>query len=265
MNSFFVLLSGSFYYGFTKFAHYFQVKTNIVHLFLCCVCLKFVVSHIIWLYDLTFGTILLSNPNKSKMINLKTQNMKRIILSFAILMTGAVAANAQTSFGIKAGLNISNLRGDDVAGGDVKSLIGANGGLYAHIPAGTNFAVQPELLYSMEGAKAKNSDIKTELNYVNVPVMLQYVNPSGFYAELGPQIGFLTSAKVKTGSVSSDIKNELATINLSAGAGLGYNFTPAIGAGVRYMLGLTRLGDNDPKADIKTSNLAVGLHYTFGK
>lgn len=191
--------------------------------------------------------------------------MKRVILSFAILLTGAVAANAQTSFGIKAGMNISNLRGDDVAGGDVKSQIGANGGLYAHIPAGTNFAIQPELLYSIEGAKAKNSDLQTELNYVNVPVMFQYVNPSGFYAELGPQVGFLTSAKLKLNGVSSDIKDDLSTINISAGAGLGYNFTPAVGAGVRYTLGLTRLGDNDPKADIKTSNLSIGIHYTFGK
>lgn len=191
--------------------------------------------------------------------------MKRVILSFAILMTGAVAANAQTSFGIKAGVNISNLHGSDVKSSDYKSLIGANGGLYAHIPAGKQFAVQPELLYSLEGAKLQNSDGRIELDYVNVPVMLQYVNPSGFYLEAGPQIGFLTTAKTKTGNVTVNVKDQLKTVNFSVGAGLGYNFTPNVGAGLRYTLGLTTINDATPKTDVKTGNLAIGLHYTFGR
>ncbi len=188
--------------------------------------------------------------------------MKKIILSFAVVVLGTVAVQAQSSFGIKAGMNIANLRGDDA--GDTKSLIGANGGVFANIPVSPNFAVQPEVLYSLEGAKSSsNNDFKLNLNYINIPVMFQYRDASGFYAELGPQLGILTEAKTKLGNTETDVKSLYKSTNISGAAGLGFNFVPSIGVGIRYSLGLTGITESD--SDVKTGNFAIGLHYTFGK
>ncbi|MEO6405038.1 MAG: porin family protein [Ferruginibacter sp.] len=185
--------------------------------------------------------------------------MKKLILSFAIVAIATLGANAQVKFGIKAGVNISTLRGDDVS--DAKSLIGVYGGGLVNIPISTMFSVQPEVLYSGEGAK-DGSD-KLMLSYVNIPVLLKYSNPSGFFAELGPQIGILISAKAKSGGTSDDIKEFLKSSNFSLAGGLGYNFTPSIGAGIRYTLGLANIG-KDSGSDLKTGTISIGLHYMFG-
>lgn len=191
----------------------------------------------------------------------KMKTMKKLILSLAIVAIASLSASAQAKFGIKAAMNISSLRGDDADG--LKSYIGANGGLFANIPLTGNLSVQPEVLYSAEGAKAEDGDGKIQLGYVNIPVMLKYTDASGFFGEVGPQIGILTSAKLKVGDNSEDIKDGFKSTNLSVGVGAGFNFTPSIGVGLRYNLGLSNISDNDD-ADVKTGNFSIGVHYTFG-
>lgn len=195
----------------------------------------------------------------------KLKKMKKLILSFAIVALATLGANAQAKFGVKAAMNISSIRisGDGDEG--LKSLIGANGGFFATIPVSTNFTIQPEVLYSAEGAKAEEGDGKIVFGYVNIPVMLQYRHESGFIGELGPQLGILTSAKVKSDGDSEDIKESLKTTNFSLAIGAGFNFTPAIGVGVRYSLGLSNIVDVEGAGEWKTSNFSVGVHYTFGQ
>jgi len=187
--------------------------------------------------------------------------MKKTILSFVIISLSTLGASAQVNFGLKAAMNISTLRGDDVE--DVKSLIGANIGAFVNIPVSTMFSVQPEVLYSMEGAKEDGTDSKLMLNYVNIPLMLKYTDPSGFFGEFGPQIGFLTSAKAKEDGDTEDIKDFFKSTNFSVGIGAGFNFTPSVGVGLRYNLGLSNISE-DSEADIKTGNFSIGIHYSFG-
>lgn len=189
--------------------------------------------------------------------------MKKIILSISILLMGIAGAKAQTAFGIKAGLNVSNITGDTEG---LKSRIGANGGVFANIPAGQKFAIQPEVLYSLEGAKGDGNDAgKIALGYVNIPVMFQYREKSGFFAELGPQLGILTSAKVKYGGESEDVKDAFKSINFSAAVGVGYNFIPSLGVNARYSFGVSNIVEESGEDKARTSNFSVGLHYNFGK
>jgi len=132
------------------------------------------------------------------------------------------------------------------------------------------FSVQPELVYSMEGAKEEEDDveIKINLNYINVPVLLQY-NSSGFFAETGPQIGFLTGAKTKVEfddeEEEEDIKDELEGINLSWAIGLGYKLPSGFGFNARYNLGLSNIakdGTDDDK--LKVNTIQIGIFYTLG-
>lgn len=189
--------------------------------------------------------------------------MKKLILSLAIVALTTTAVNAQVGFGVKGGLNISSLR--DEEDDDAKSLIGGNGGLFANIPLSGMFSIQPEVLYSLEGAAYEGAgDPKLFLNYINIPLMLKYSDPSGFYGELGPQIGILASAKAKAdGEEDEDVKEVFKSTNFSLGIGAGWNFSPQVGVGVRYNLGLSNIADF-PGADVKTGNFSIGIHYSFG-
>jgi hypothetical protein len=195
--------------------------------------------------------------------------MRKIFFITALVLL-AVAVNAQATFGLKAGANFSSLKftGDESENMDTK--IGLNIGGLANIPISDMFSVQPELVYSMEGAKEEEDDveIKINLNYINVPVLLQY-NSSGFFAETGPQIGFLTGAKTKVEfddeEVEEDIKDELEGINLSWAIGLGYKLPSGFGFNARYNLGLSNIakdGTDDDK--LKVNTIQIGIFYTLG-
>ncbi len=185
--------------------------------------------------------------------------MKKLFLVAAITAVG-FASKAQVTFGVKAGLNIASLTGDDADG--LSSLASFNGGGLVNIPISSQFSVQPELVYSGEGAKADGG--KYLFNYINVPVLLQYNNASGFFAELGPQIGLLTSAKVKVdGGGSTDVKDQLKSTNFSVAVGLGYKLANGLGFNARYNLGLVNIVDADG-SDLKSSAFQVGAFFSFG-
>lgn len=190
--------------------------------------------------------------------------MKKLILSAAVAILAISGAQAQTAFGLKGGLNVSNLYGSGVSNDATKSLFGGNGGFFASIPASTNFYIQPEVSYSMEGAMYKGSDAKTKLNFVNIPVMLKYVTPGGFFVEAGPQLGILVSAENEVNDVESDIKGLLKSTNFSVGGGIGFKLDPSIAVGARYMAGLSNLTENNP-SELKSNNLSINLFYTFGR
>ena len=187
--------------------------------------------------------------------------MKKLILCLAIAGF-STAAMAQVSFGAKAGLNISTLRGDDADG--IKSVIGANGGFFASIFMSDLLSLQPEVLYSMEGAKQDVGDGKVKLGYINVPIMLKIKSPQGFYGEVGPQLGILASAKEEGGGSSADIKEFLKSTNISVAVGAGYDFSSAVGVGARYSLGMGTIL-KDASGDMKTGNFSIGIHYKFGQ
>lgn len=190
--------------------------------------------------------------------------MKKVFLVFAIVIA-AVSVQAQVGVGVKAGLNGYNFSGDDVEGEDFKTKFGFHAGGFVNIPVSSNFSVQPELLYSMEGAtqKESGSDINFNLNYINIPVLLQFNSQSGFYAEGGPQIGFLTSAKAETSGVDVDLKEFLKGTNFSFALGAGYRLSSGLGFGARYNLGLSNISD-ETDSELKTGGFQIGISYKFG-
>jgi hypothetical protein len=179
------------------------------------------------------------------------QNLKLFVVAFMLLFS-CTLSNAQLSIGPKAGINISNISGASFDDVKKKALVGFHLGGYVAIRLG-GLVVQPELLYSTQGAKVEESTTTENLkiNYFNVPVMVKYVTSSGLYLETGPQLGFLTSAKFG----NEDIKETVKSSDFSWGAGLGYQ-KKAIGLGVRYNVGISKLGDAstvDP-ADVDYKN-----------
>lgn len=190
------------------------------------------------------------------LLGLKSKAMKKLVL-LIVCVASFVATQAQAKFGIKSGLNFANLTND--IEGDMKLSFYA--GAFAHVPVANRFSVQPELVFSRQGAKFDDpgDDIKWRLNYLNIPVMGQYNDPSGFYAETGPQFGFLLNAKVKDDGNVVSANSSFKSFDLSWGFGAGFNFTKQAGIGLRWNLGLTDVWDHP--GTVNNSVLQVGVTY----
>jgi hypothetical protein len=195
------------------------------------------------------------------------QSIMKVLLGLflsAILMTGT--ANAQkVVFGIKGGLNVSDIRHSNDLRYD--PVVGFHAGMLAHIHLTKRFALQPETFYSTGGANYKSgpSDTRYNLGYIQVPVLLQYMFLNGLRVQAGPQLGFLVNAKSKTGDLKEDFKNDLNTVDFGVTTGASYQ-VPHTGFGfdARINLGLT---DINKDGNIKSTNrgFQLGVFYLFNK
>jgi hypothetical protein len=191
--------------------------------------------------------------------------MKKLTL-FAIAALITTIAGAQIQFGLKAGLNLANLSvspsGDGVS---QKMKPSFNAGGLAYVPLFGHFGLQPEIIYSGQGTKmsAEGTTFTYNLNYVSVPVLFKYKDASGFFAEVGPQIGILVAAKGKSGDQSGDVKNLFKSTDISGALGLGYLSSMNLGVDARYSLGLTNIVKEDGST-AKNGVIQVGVFYMFG-
>lgn len=191
--------------------------------------------------------------------------MKKFYLLLLTVFSLA-AADAQVQFGVKAGANFSTFTGD--ASG-AKMKVGFHGGALVALPLFSEFSLQPEVMFSGQGAKFSGSGLTAtwSANYINVPVLFKYNNPTGFFAETGPQLGFLMSAKGKvSGQSDVDLKDQLNSTDFSWAIGVGYLIKTAnIGIDARYNIGLSNIAkDNGGGGSTKNSVFQVGVFYLFG-
>ena len=185
---------------------------------------------------------------------------KTMILAASVFFAFGANAQMKAHFGVKAGLNASELHVKDA---DVKSdtKIGFHAGALAHIHAnGSQFAFQPEVIYSLEGSKAKvaGETSSTNLHYINVPLLAQYMFDNGFRIEAGPQFGFLVAAKNKYDGNTTDIKDGYKSTAISLPVGIGYLTQSGLGFDARYSFGLSDL------SEVKGGNKLTGNNFQFG-
>ena len=185
--------------------------------------------------------------------------MKKLfcIVSAVIFMASFVAAQ-ETHFGLKAGVNIASANVSP--GSDYDSKVGLHIGGLAHIHLSPHFALQPEVVYSMQGGKVDDSKLK--LNYINIPLLAQYMIENGFRLQTGPQLGLLVSAKTEVGDVEVDRKDNFTTTDFSWAFGAGYLFPEGFGLDARYNLGISDVWDAG-SSKIKNSVFQVGIFYQF--
>lgn len=192
--------------------------------------------------------------------------MKKVIFAF-LLAASVSSVQAQLQFGPKAGLNLANITGSDADGAKIQA--GLYAGAFARFGLTESIKIQPELLFSAQGAKSEESfeggtyTANIHLNYIAIPVMFQYHTASGFFAETGPQVGFLMSAKFKAEGESEDIKDSFKKTDFSWGLGAGYQLANGLGINARYNFGLSKL-DEAGESNIKNGVIQVGLFYTLG-
>lgn len=189
------------------------------------------------------------------------------------------AMAVQPRIGIKAGPNFANLKMDDEANTTDFKTNGKTSlhfGLFANIPLGGTLRFQPEIVYSMQGAKyteqvgTVNNTYEEDLHYVNIPLMLQIQSPGGFNFELGPQFGILANAQRDKDGVNTEIKDQRKSVDFALGGGIGYLTRIGVGVGARYNYGLSNVFNKDdapaPQSGYNFSNNVVqaSLTYHFG-
>ncbi|KAA9331608.1 PorT family protein [Hymenobacter busanensis] len=220
--------------------------------------------------------------------------MKKTLLAAAALCAAfAATSSAQAQgirFGVKAGVNYSNLAGDLTDEDRYESKIGPHAGVLANFDVTGDgfFSIQPEVLYSQKGFQYNDTEFtigntkykysgKVNYNYIDVPIMLK-INADGPFFEIGPQVGYLLSVSDNVKStVNGQTTTNTSTYNnldnvqrteLGYVAGVGYQASSGPMIGLRYNGGLSKYGkDNAPNNDFNNArNSAFQLYvgYLFG-
>lgn len=197
--------------------------------------------------------------------------MRKLSVLF-LFMLGAGVIHAQTTknytSGIKAGVNLANLKLTDQPDVSTSMRINFHAGIFYNVPLSSNFSIQPEILFSGEGAKFETSNSTSDitLNYLQVPVMFQFNTSSGFYLEAGPWLGIMAKGKeiVTTSAAESklDLKKQYKKTNFGAAGGLGFKMKRA-GIYARYNLGLADLAKTTTRPETKSQVIQVGLSWSF--
>ncbi|MBU1719358.1 MAG: PorT family protein [Bacteroidetes bacterium] len=136
--------------------------------------------------------------------------MKKSIIFLIVFFSFGATIKAQSddidqrekaTFGIKAGLNHSNVW--DANGEDFRAdpKLGFAGGVFIGIPIGTFLGFQPEILLSQKGFKGSGTlfsfpySFSRTTTYLDIPLQLQ-VKPAEFLTVvLGPQYSYLMYKK----------------------------------------------------------------------
>ncbi|MDO6433483.1 porin family protein [Flavitalea sp. BT771] len=227
---------------------------------------------------------------------MKVSIYKKPVTIFLVVCSLALTGKAQVQLGVKGGLNISEM----LTSGNPITLVEGNaqnmryfpnttvhGGVFLSLPLGKKWVFQPELVYSSQGATARpekdylvSATEDYRLGYLNLPLLIKYKLPVGFFVETGPQVGFLLSAKTNetmvgdVNTVRYNIKNQLKSTDLSWTLGAGYCSPFNVGFDVRYNLGLSNINQATaeglanapiPNGTIKNSVVQIGVFYIFGK
>ena len=195
--------------------------------------------------------------------------INKIILG--ICMTFPLIAFSQVRYGVKGSFTYTNV---SIIHWESQSRKAFAIGGFAQIPLTNDelFYFQPELIYSLQGEKDKGQshgqaipvNVDYFQNYINIPLMFRaYFSEaeSEFFAEIGPELGFLVYQKNK----DLDIKNYYAkpsTFNLSVGLGAGFSLLRKYEISARYNYGMTDTY-KDYKGQNRTSVATITLAYIF--
>ena len=206
------------------------------------------------------------------------------------------SATSGVHFGFRAGLNVANLQGDAVqsftslAGyapdGSISKQLrpGFYAGVFATLPLGPGFAIEPGITYAEKGAVLKgtlpfpaldflNANVTgtARLAYIDVPVLAKVFITPGFYLYAGPQASFLVSGKARVDArvlgISAykqdfDVSNQLRKVDFAAVGGLGYQFDNGLGLSAGYDYGFTSLDANN-RFQAYNRVAKIGLSYAF--
>ena len=191
--------------------------------------------------------------------------LKKIILAAAL---AATASFAQINFGIRAGVDMNTLWGDDTE--DAASGIGFQAGIGAKISLPLlPITVAPEVVIDMRNYDLRE-DVTTTEWALDIPVLVRFSLLPILYLEAGPELAFNLSTSTDYGdkvTVKAD-DDAFNTVEFDLVFGVGTGILPLVDIDFRVVLGLTNIYDDESIAgtselDIKNMQFVLGATYWF--
>ena len=155
--------------------------------------------------------------------------MKKLLLIFvsvsALSVTNSLAQDNTTdfrdklSFGLKAGVNYSNVYDSQGEAFQASPKVGLAAGAFLAIPFGKFFGIQPEALISQKGFRATgrilNSTYKftRTTTYIDLPLLFSFKPSEFFTIMVGPQYSYLIHQTDVFANASTTIEQETAFEN----------------------------------------------------
>lgn len=213
--------------------------------------------------------------------------MKKSILCWLFTLSFFISSAQEFDVGVKGGLNYVNLRGSNSEVSTFKGKLGVYIGAYGELFLGRIFSLQPEVLFSRQGARWEREGLlpsgalySTSINtdYVNVPVLTCIKMHEKFSLQVGAQFGFLV-VKPEIGSEEPIFYNGnnfldkgiYRTFDFAIILGFKVRLSEDLATEFRYVNSLTNLFDKEHPALTITefgntnvfrhSYLSLGVEY----
>ena len=204
------------------------------------------------------------------------KRLKQFLTLMAFLTIGSqVMAQSKTQFavGLKAGPNFARLNTDANAGANYNNRTGFHAGAFMLL-RGERVGFQPEVIFSQQGATGHYSgqpDLKSNFSYVNIPLIVKLYTVAGINLQVGPQFGFLTSAKSNYDPSSNqllpserDVKDAYNKSDVSLALGVGWDLPFGFSIDGRYNWGLSDI-NSGAGGTVKNQVWQFSVGYKFLK
>lgn len=199
---------------------------------------------------------------------------QQIVFCIALLFLGAFSANyavAQAAFGLKGGLNLTNLKVDDPEA-SYNSRTGYHLGVFVRGKF-SKVAIQPEVMLFTQSTDLKETvfgDYRTNFTYLSIPVMLKFYVVSGLNIQVGPQFGLLLDGEMKGTNLlgqnfSYDVKDYYKNSDVSISLGGGWDLPFGLSVDVRYNIGVQDINDAANGDETKSRVFQISLGWNFLK
>lgn len=180
--------------------------------------------------------------------------MKKSLLFLVIFLIPVLIHAQGIGVGIKAGANFADQAVTDIS---IKTAADFHVGAYVNLNFTSKFGITPEVLYTAYGSTWDN--VKVDLDYIAIPVMLRFKPISLLSLEAGPQFSFLTKANVEN---VGDIKDQLKSNDFGLAFGAGLHLPLGFNVGARYILGFSDISAVSDMS-VKNRNLQIYLGWTI--
>lgn len=166
-----------------------------------------------------------------------------IFIVMAVLVSPSLMAQPSFGAGLKGGINFATQvtpgTGEGVA---VQPLIGFHAGGYGNLFIYDFLGIQAELMVSTRGSDWDDIyyDVHDMLTYIDLPLLVKYQPIKYANIHVGPQFGYLLSARQKddqTGDITN-INDWYNKLDVGLAFGAEGNLPYRINVTVRYVLGL---------------------------
>ena len=196
---------------------------------------------------------------------LKQSIMKKLFAVVLLAAAFAMPSKAQFSWGIQAGLNMSNVtvkEAVDNMSGAVKSRTGFFVGptVKFTLPI-VGLGIDASALYDQREGKSGDETIKSES--LQIPINVRYGFGLGSIAEVfafaGPQFGFKLGGDTDTSIGGTKVSEwTLKSSNLSANIGIGATIMSKLQAKINYNIALGKTGEVKALDDVTNQLKEVG-------